>query len=114
MDLMCNPVVTLVQSGSCSMHRSTLAKTLFAAALSLGATISTYAQNPESSDLRLAIQPVLSESRTRVAFAPLASYLQKVTGRKVVIETMPNFLSYWALPGSTYEPTDTRHRQRAA
>lgn len=79
------------------MHRSTLAKTLFAAALSLGATISTYAQNPESSDLRLAIQPVLSESRTRVAFAPLASYLQKVTGRKVVIETMPNFLSYWDL-----------------
>ena len=50
-----------------------------------------------AAELRLAIQPVLSESRTRAAFTPLARYLEEKTGRKVTILTMPNFLSYWDL-----------------
>ncbi len=50
-----------------------------------------------AAELRLAIQPILSESRTRAAFLPLAKYLEKKTGRKVQILTMPNFLSYWDL-----------------
>jgi len=66
-------------------------------AISLSALAGVQPLCADSSDLRLAIQPVLSESRTRAAFAPLADYLQKVTGRKVVIKTMPNFLSYWDL-----------------
>lgn len=53
--------------------------------------------NASAAELRLAIQPVLSESRTRAAFAPLAQYLEKATGRKVRILTMPNFLAYWDL-----------------
>lgn len=48
-------------------------------------------------DLRLAIQPVLSETRTQAVFRPLAKYLEEKTGRKVRILTMPNFLAYWDL-----------------
>jgi len=50
-----------------------------------------------ASDLRLAIQPVLSEARTQKVFEPLAKYLEAKTGRKVKILTMPNFLAYWDL-----------------
>jgi len=45
--------------------------------------------------LELAIQPVLSEAKTKKAFKPLAEYLSKVTGKQVVIKTMPNFMAYW-------------------
>jgi len=50
-----------------------------------------------ASDLRLAIQPVLSQDRTQKVFEPLAKYLEEKTGRKVTILTMPNFLAYWNL-----------------
>jgi len=46
--------------------------------------------------LELAIQPILSEAKTRQAFQPLADYLGKMTGKHVVIKTMPNFLAYWS------------------
>lgn len=45
--------------------------------------------------LRLVIQPIQSEQRTREIFQPLADYLQHLTGQKVDIITYPNFLSYW-------------------
>ena len=47
-------------------------------------------------DLVLAIQPILSEERTRSAYQPLADYIGKVTGRKCTIKTTPNFLAYWS------------------
>lgn len=47
--------------------------------------------------LTLAIQPVLSADKTKIVFAPLADYLGLVTGKKVIIETQPNFLSYWSV-----------------
>lgn len=46
-------------------------------------------------ELVLAIQPVLSEAKTRAAFQPLADYLTKTTGRKTVLLSRPNFLAYW-------------------
>ena len=47
--------------------------------------------------LTLAIQPILSEEKTIKAFTPLARYLSRVTGKRVVIKTAPNFLSYWTI-----------------
>jgi ABC-type phosphate/phosphonate transport system substrate-binding protein len=47
-------------------------------------------------DLVLAIQPILSEEKTRSAYQPLADYIGKVTGRKCTIKTTPNFLAYWS------------------
>lgn len=66
-----------------------LSMTLLAASTQ---TVSAYADGDK---LELAIQPVLSESRTKKAFKPLAQYLGKITGRKVVVKTMPNFMAYW-------------------
>lgn len=58
---------------------------------------SAFAIPANAADLRLAIQPILSEKKTRAAFAPLARYLEQKTGHKIKIVTMPNFLSYWDL-----------------
>jgi ABC-type phosphate/phosphonate transport system substrate-binding protein len=63
-------------------------------------------------DLRLAIQPVLSQARTQTVFEPLARYLEEKTGRKVKILTMPNFLAYWDLvrrPGQYDLSFDAAH-----
>ncbi len=46
--------------------------------------------------LRLSIQPIQSEQRTREIFQPLADYIQHLTGRKVELVTYPNFLSFWS------------------
>lgn len=46
-------------------------------------------------DLMLAIQPILTEEKTRTAYQPLADYLGKVVGQKIMIHTSPNFLAYW-------------------
>ena len=45
--------------------------------------------------LRLSIQPIQSEQRTREIFQPMADYIQHLTGRKVELVTYPNFLSFW-------------------
>jgi ABC-type phosphate/phosphonate transport system substrate-binding protein len=45
--------------------------------------------------LRLVIQPIQSEQRTREIFQPMADYFQHLTGQKVEIITYPNFISYW-------------------
>lgn len=49
-----------------------------------------------SSELFLAVQPVLGEAQTRKAFEPLAQYISNATGNKVTISTSPNFMSYWS------------------
>lgn len=51
---------------------------------------------PGDQELILAIQPVLSEGKTREAFEPLAQYISKETGKKISISTMPNFMAYWS------------------
>jgi len=51
---------------------------------------------PADQELVLAIQPILSEAQTRKAFQPLAQYISKVTGKKISISTVPNFMSYWS------------------
>lgn len=51
---------------------------------------------PGGQELTLAIQPVLSEGKTREAFEPLAQYISKETGKKISISTMPNFMAYWS------------------
>ena len=49
----------------------------------------------EAGAVVLAIQPVLSETQTRAAFAPFAEYLSQISGKRVTIVTRPNFLAYW-------------------
>lgn len=51
---------------------------------------------PADQELVLAVQPILSEAKTRQAFLPLAQYISKVTGKKINIVTVPNFMSYWS------------------
>jgi phosphonate transport system substrate-binding protein len=63
---------------------------LSAAALALAP-----AADAAEAELTLGIQPVLSETQTRGAFQPLADYLAKAAGRRVVIRTRLNFMAYW-------------------
>ncbi len=49
----------------------------------------------EPGDIVFVIQPILSEEQTRRAFQPLADYLGKASGKRIVIRTLPNFLAYW-------------------
>lgn len=49
----------------------------------------------EKDALTLLIQPILGEEQTRKAYQPLAEYLENATGKKCIILTQPNFLSYW-------------------
>lgn len=51
---------------------------------------------PSGQDLVLAIQPILSEEKTRAAFLPLAQYIGKATGNKTSVTTVPNFMAYWS------------------
>jgi len=46
--------------------------------------------------LRLVIQPIQSEQKTREIFQPLADYIQTVTGQEVKLITYPNYISYWS------------------
>lgn len=45
--------------------------------------------------LRLSIQPIQSEERTREIFTPMAEYIQQLTGKPVELITYPNFISFW-------------------
>jgi phosphonate transport system substrate-binding protein len=49
----------------------------------------------EPGDIVFVVQPILGEDQTRRAFQPLADYLGKTAGRRVVLRTLPNFLAYW-------------------
>lgn len=46
--------------------------------------------------LRLVIQPIQSEQKTREIFQPLADYMQHITGQPVILITYPNYISYWS------------------
>lgn len=60
-----------------------------------------YSAQAANDTLTLAVQPVLSPEKTIQAFTPLATYLSKVTGKKVVVKTQVNFLSYWSTVSKT-------------
>ena len=94
------------------MHQPLLKRAIIFSAL-IAITILPFSSNGAvSSDLRLAIQPVLSQSRTQKVFEPLARYLEERTGRNVKIVTMPNFLAYWDLvrhPGQYDLSFDAAH-----
>jgi hypothetical protein len=47
--------------------------------------------------LVLAVQPILDEEQTRVAFQPLCDHLSRIAGRECRIHTSPNFYAYWDL-----------------
>lgn len=49
----------------------------------------------ETGDLVMIIQPILNEEQTQRAYQPLAEYLSKIAGKRVVIRTLPNFVAYW-------------------
>jgi phosphonate transport system substrate-binding protein len=46
--------------------------------------------------LTLSIQPIQSEERTREIFQPMADYISFLTGKKVELQTYPNFISFWS------------------
>jgi len=94
------------------MHHSLAKLASICAVLLAISTLPLTSSGAVSSDLRLAIQPVLSEARTQKVFQPLARYLEEKTGRKVKILTMPNFLAYWDLvrrPGQYDLSFDAAH-----
>jgi ABC-type phosphate/phosphonate transport system substrate-binding protein len=84
--------------------------TVLTASLILGMMV----QPPASAQttLRLAIQPIQSEQRTKEAFQPMADYIHAVTGTPCEITTFPNFISYWSTtqkPGSYDLVLDAAH-----
>lgn len=60
-------------------------------ALCAGLMLSTTA----AADLNMTVQPVLSEQETVQEYQPLADYIGKITGQKVVIKTSRDFSEYW-------------------
>ncbi|MEK7815922.1 MAG: PhnD/SsuA/transferrin family substrate-binding protein [Pseudomonadota bacterium] len=73
---------------------------LFLLALATGGPLAASAAptnilKTEPGDLVLIIQPILSEEQTQRAYQPLADYLSKLSGKRCVVRTLPNFLAYW-------------------
>ncbi|MFW2439004.1 MAG: phosphate/phosphite/phosphonate ABC transporter substrate-binding protein [Arenicellales bacterium] len=66
----------------------------FLSAIALLLTMLPATANSQTA-LRLVIQPIQSEEKTREIFQPLADYMQSLTGQEVEIITYPNFISYW-------------------
>lgn len=79
------------------MAPHTLSRPVIFLLLVLVSSFPAFNNTAYAASLRLAIQPVLSEERTRAAFKPLAEYIEAATGKPVTIVTMPNFLAYWDL-----------------
>jgi ABC-type phosphate/phosphonate transport system substrate-binding protein len=48
-----------------------------------------------AAEYQLAIQPILSKSKTEQAYKPLADYLSRATGHKITVKASMNFLGYW-------------------
>ena len=46
--------------------------------------------------LKLVIQPIQSEQKTREIFQPLADYIEFLTEQQVELVTYPNYISYWS------------------
>ena len=62
---------------------------------SVGSTAPADILKAEPGDLVFIIQPILNEEQTKRAYQPLADYLGKIAGKRVVIRTLPNFVAYW-------------------
>ena len=62
---------------------------------SVGAAAPADILKAEPGDLVFIIQPILNEEQTQRAYQPLADYLGKIAGKRVVIRTLPNFVAYW-------------------
>lgn len=62
---------------------------------SVGAAAPGDVLKAEPGDLVFIIQPILNEEQTQRAYQPLADYLGKIAGKRVVIRTLPNFIAYW-------------------
>ena len=62
---------------------------------SVGSTAPADILKAEPGDLVFIIQPILNEEQTKRAYQPLADYLSKIAGKRVVIRTLPNFVAYW-------------------
>lgn len=78
-------------STTCRRRLSVTAARLFGLLLLFAAS----AGHVRAAELRLGIQPVLPPSELQAAYQPLADYLARATGSKVVIEPAGNFLAYW-------------------
>ncbi|MBI3571282.1 MAG: PhnD/SsuA/transferrin family substrate-binding protein [Gammaproteobacteria bacterium] len=61
----------------------------------MGAAAPADVLKAEPGDLVFIIQPILNEEQTQRAYQPLADYLGKIAGKRVVIRTLPNFVAYW-------------------
>lgn len=48
-----------------------------------------------AAEYQLAVQPILSKSKTEQAYKPLADYLSRVTGHTIKVKASMNFLGYW-------------------
>jgi len=78
------------------MHKSRLSTFLRGMLAVAGLLAVTCTPARAADEIVLAVQPILSEDATREAFQPLADFITQVTGRKCVLQTRPNFLSYWS------------------
>lgn len=70
-------------------------KIIYTGVCGLGIALGGMFQTATAATLDFAIQPILDEKETRTAFQPLADYLAKITGDKVVIHTARDFPEYW-------------------
>lgn len=70
-----------------------LALTLLA--LAAVAAVRAAMPKPGPGELVLVIQPILSEEQTHKDYQPLAEFIERTTGRRCVIGTLPNFIAYW-------------------
>ncbi|HDH17312.1 MAG TPA: hypothetical protein ENG90_12715, partial [Gammaproteobacteria bacterium] len=62
-------------------------KIIYAAVYGLGIALGGMFQTATAATLDFAIQPILGEKETKIAFQPLADYIAKISGDKVVIHT---------------------------
>lgn len=70
---------------------------LCAAICTIGMTaLTAESVSAQSSELVLAVQPILSESETRTAFTPLAEFLSRAAGRTVRLKAFTSFFAYWS------------------
>ena len=49
----------------------------------------------QAASYQLAIQPILTKTKTEQAYKPLADYLSQVTGHNITVKASMNFLGYW-------------------
>ena len=63
--------------------------------IGLGGFSPTGSAGTATTDLVIAVQPILDADGTRKSYGPLCHYLARATGKTCHIYTSPNFLSYW-------------------